>query len=271
VALVCGGNVTQSFLARLPHLAPRLGPVKALSFRVAGRVANRIGAGFAVPSYEPFGVCRLILISVPEPQLQSTLEGLLAAPMTWTAKSVVLCGSWRGSEALEDIHKLGASCGTLNPVFDRPDGWFLAEGGALAIRRIRELVGPPRTRVVTIGPEAKPLYLAAFTLLEGVLPPVLTAASETLRAAGLSNAQALSIVGTGADQAVRAHAKAGRKAWGGHLAADEREAILSQVKALQRKNPALARFFLRTAGGSLELSGQDSKWLEQPPPVRKTI
>ena len=263
VGLVCGGRISRSFLGRLPRLAEHLGPVKALSYRVASRVANTIGAGSAVSGYEPFNGCRLILISVPEVQFPSTRKGLLDAPLDWAGKSVVLCETWRGSESLKGLEDRGASCGSLSPIFDTTRGWLLAEGSPLARQHIRELVGPPKARLIEIGAHAKALYLAAPSLLEGVLPSVLAAAAQTLRAAGLSHAQALDLVNTFADQAVRAHAKGGRKAWGGLLAADEREAILSQIQSLRRDHPALARFFLNAARGALEYSGRDPRWLDQ--------
>ncbi|MEO7141950.1 MAG: DUF2520 domain-containing protein [Bryobacteraceae bacterium] len=260
LALMGGGRVSQSFVARLPRLAPRLGPVAALSYRVACRIANTLRAGDAVRDYAPFDVCKLILVWVPEEQLAATLTGLASAPVNWTAKSVVLCGSWRGSEALEELERRGASCASLDPI-DTSESKFLAEGGALAIQRIRDLIGGARERVMEVSRESKPLYLAGMTLAGDVLVPLLVAAAESLRAAGLASAPAASILQVAVHQATRGCVKAGRKAWRGPLAVGERAALERQIEALRAANPALEKFFRRTAAAALELFNKDAAWL----------
>ncbi|HLJ16511.1 MAG TPA: DUF2520 domain-containing protein [Bryobacteraceae bacterium] len=266
VALVGGGKVSQSFVARLPSLAGQLGPVKALSYRVASRVSNALRAGYPARDYRPLEACRLILICVPEAQLSCTLSDLAAAPVNWAAKSVVLCGSWRSSEALETLTRRGASCASLNPIVDAQGDRFLGEGAPAAMQRIRELVGGARSRVIEISCGSKPLFLAGMTLTGVALIPLLAAVTESLRAAGLSTPQALSILGAAVDQAARAYSKAGRKAWSGPLVRNQREALDHQLDALLKTDPPLERFFRQTSIAALEFFHKDAKWLAEQRP-----
>lgn len=261
VALVGGGKVSQSFVASLPALATKLGPVKALSYRVASRVSNALRAGYPVREYQELDGCRTILVWVPESQLRSTLNGLIEAPLSWRGKSLILCGSWRGSGALAAFTQRGAACASLMPISAGSAGAFLAEGAREAPQRIRELVGGPAGRVLEISPAAKPLFLAGLTLARDAPVPLLVAAAASLRAAGVSTAQALSILGAAVDQSARAYAKAGRKAWNPRLTPNQCEGLLRQKDALVKIDPALARFFLRSLGAALELFEQDTVWL----------
>jgi predicted short-subunit dehydrogenase-like oxidoreductase (DUF2520 family) len=261
VALVGGGRVSQSFVARLPFPAGQLGPVKALSYRVASRISNALRAGQPVRDYLPLGACRTILICVPEIQLRATLAGLAAASIVWSGKSVVLCGSWRGSEALDVFAQRGASCASLNPIEDGSGNGFLAEGAPPALQRIRELIGGSHHRILEIAPEAKPLVLAGLTLAGETLVPLLAASAESLRAAGLSTAQALAILRSAVDHTARAYAKAGRKAWNAKLPPDRREALGRQLDALLKTDAALERFFLHVSVAALELFRKDAAWL----------
>ena len=261
MALVGGGRVSRSFIASLPFLAGHLGPVKALSYRVASRISNALRAGHPVRDYLPLDACRTILIGVPEHQLGATLSGLAAAPIVWPGKSVVLCESWRGSEALEVLAQHGAACASLNSIDDEKGGSFLAEGDPAALQRVRELAGSSHLRVIEISPAAKPIFLASLTLTGEVLVPLLAAAAESLRAAGLSIPQVLAIIRVAVDRTARAYAKAGRKAWNAQLPPDQQEALCRQMTALSKTDPALERFFRQVSTAALEFFGKDTAWL----------
>ncbi|MGH9667864.1 MAG: DUF2520 domain-containing protein [Bryobacteraceae bacterium] len=173
----------------------------------------------------------------------------------------MLCGSWRGSEALDVLAQRGAACASLNPIEDGSGNGFLAEGAPAALQQIRELVGNPHRRVLEIAPGAKPLFLAGLTLAGEALVPLLAAAAESLRAAGLSTPQALAILRGAVDQTARAYAKAGRKAWNAQLPPDQREALCRQMDALLKTDPALELFFVRVSVAALEFFRKDAAWL----------
>ena len=109
MGLVCAGGVTQSFLARMPALLRRLGPIKTSSFRVSRQTANSLRAGYAASHYSALEPCRLIIVSVPEAKLDRILRNMVArTPIRETPFSknmVVLCGCVRDSLAPSPLHE----------------------------------------------------------------------------------------------------------------------------------------------------------------------
>jgi hypothetical protein len=103
MGLVCAGSVNQSFLARMPAMLGRLGPIKASSFRVARRICNSLHAGYAASHYCALEPCELIWVAVPELILDRTLHDLVA--------QTPLCRNTRN----------GASLNGASPSFGAPD------------------------------------------------------------------------------------------------------------------------------------------------------
>ena len=96
MGMIGAGGVNRSFLARMPIVLARMGPVKAASFRVARRIANAFRAGDAVTGYAALASCDLIWIVVPDAGLDRVSRDLAAAtPLT--GKLAVICGSARDS------------------------------------------------------------------------------------------------------------------------------------------------------------------------------
>src|SRR5271169_3509180 len=92
--LVGAGGVGRSFLARMPALLGRLGPVKGTSLRVARRIANGIKGGTGVGDYEALEPCELIWLAVPESALDA-IGAELASAISMEGKIVVLCDAMR--------------------------------------------------------------------------------------------------------------------------------------------------------------------------------
>ena len=77
--LIGAGGVNQSFLARLPAVLQRLGPVKGSSLRVSRRIANGLRAGFGVDDYRALAPCGFIWIQAPEASLDFIAAELASA------------------------------------------------------------------------------------------------------------------------------------------------------------------------------------------------
>lgn len=261
VALVAAGSIRRSFLGRIPLLASQLGPVKAPSYRVASRIVNSLRAGYAVADYRAFETCHVILVSVPEPLLEPTLEGLPEACPEWKNKSVVLCGSWRESGCLARTQRLGAAAASLEIVDNLKEHRFIVEGDAAAVREVRRLFGGQRTRVLQIDSSAKLLFQSGLTMATELLFPLVAAAVESLRHSGLSRAQAVPLVESWAQKSMRGYIKSGRRAWSGPLAADRREPVQLQLQALRQFDGRLAELYDLAARGALAFFQRDSGWL----------
>jgi len=87
MGIIGAGGVNRSFLARMPVLLTRVGPIKAASFRVARRIANTLRAGEAVMNYAALASCDLIWIAVPDAGLERIARDLAAA----ISKASLLC------------------------------------------------------------------------------------------------------------------------------------------------------------------------------------
>lgn len=260
LGLVGAGSAAGSFLARLPEFRKRLGPVKSISLRVASRLANTLGAGFPVSKFEELDVCDAIFIIVPDSRARSTIKELTASRIRLDGKSVILGDTWLGSEVLESVALRGAETGSVCLLEFSADVRFLMEGARHAVTEVKRILRHD-ARSLTVAPESKPLVQAALTLSESLLFPLLGAADECLRYAGIPHLQAGAFLEAAAVRASRAYGKSGRKAWTGPLADGDTHLMKRQAGALAKYDPALLRFFLDQCQRALQYYGREAKWL----------
>lgn len=251
VALVAGGKLSGSPLVHFWLLSEMLGPVKASSYRLASRIANSLRAGHPVKDYAEFDACRLILICVPDQALAETVAELCSAGISWPGKSVVLCSAWRGSGDLREFSARGASIASLTAIPGFRDPRYLLEGDKRAVQESKRLVETREHRSVTIERDLKPFYLAALTCTGSLLFPLVMAAWESLRHAGLPSALSISILEKQLNKGLRAYARGGRRAY------TPPPELSSQLRALSAADPALAHYMEK----SYQLAEQ---LLEQP-------
>jgi len=257
VALVGGGSFSSSSLAGFWSLPKVLGPVKASSFRLASRIANSLRAGCPVKDYSEFDACTLILISVPDRALHGIISELYSSGISWKNKSIVLCSASRGSCDLREFLSRGASIGSITTVPGSADIEYLIEGDRRAIQEVKRLVDHRERRCLCIDRGLKPLYLAALTCTSSLLFPLVMAASESMRRAGIPLTHANLILERQLSRCLRSYARGGRRAY-----APPAE-LSSQLRALSAADPTLACFIER----SCELTEQ---LLDRRPPARAT-
>jgi hypothetical protein len=236
VALIAGGKISGSPLARFWLLSEMLGPVKASSFRLASRIANSLRAGHPVKDYREFDACYLILICVPDDALAGVVAELCSAGISWRGKSVVLCSAWRDSSELRELSTRGAAIGSITTIPGFHDLRYLVSGDKRAIQESKRLVENRERRCLAIERGRKPLYLAALTCTGSLLFPLVMAASESLRRAGVTPAVSISILEKQLTIGLRAYARGGRRAY------TRPPELSSQLRALSAADPALARY-----------------------------
>lgn len=211
--LVCAGGVTRSFLARMPKLLGSIGPLKATSYRVARRISNSLRAGRAVDTSAALVSCHVIWIAAAEPALDQIAAELPPGIPT------IVCDTFRDSSRIPI-----ARTATLHAI--PPDERTLvAEGDADVIRYLRRVAAADRRKLIEIRTESKPLLLAGMSLATHIALPWIAAAVESLRAAGLSRAEATRIVEQLGERTLRSYAKAGIKAWSPAAATELRRAL----------------------------------------------
>ena len=245
--LVGAGGVSRSFLARMPALLARLGPVKGASFQVSCRIANGLRAGFGVSSYRALQECGLIWMVVPERLLDSVTQQL-AAEIDLDGKLVVLCDALRDSLWPSPLRTAGARVASLNCVPDSKERTFAAEGHPAAVAELRRLLAMDGRKLIPLPAASKPLYLSGVYLGVHSLLPWIAGAVESLRAAGFPRAEAMRIVQAQGVRALRAYAKAGDKAWNPAAAENLHSAIERDLEALRLTDPRLALLYSDGAG-----------------------
>lgn len=236
VALVAGGKLSSSPLAHFWLLSEVLGPVKASSYRLASRIANSLRAGHPVKDYAEFDACHLILICVPDEALAGTVAELCSAGISWQGKSVVVCSAWRGSGDLREFSARGASIASLTAIPGFRDPRYLLEGDRRAVQESKRLVETREHRSVTIERDLKSFYLAALTCTGSLLFPLVMAAWESLRRAGVTSAMSISILEKQLNKGLRGYARGGRRTY------TRPPELTSQLRALSAVDPALAHY-----------------------------
>jgi hypothetical protein len=210
VALLGAGRVTRTFIARIPHLADCLGPVKSFSPRVASRIVNSLRAGHAVRSHADLRPSGLLLVCVPDDAVERTQCDLAAAYADWHGCAVVLCESRYDSTALAELRRRGAATASVSSVPGMSDRLFVAEGDRAAVRQVRALLHREGVRILKVQESGKSLVRAGAALSQCV--PHIAAASEAcLRGAGLTAAETKPVVQAWVQEALRAYRKAGRR------------------------------------------------------------
>jgi len=236
VALIGGGKLTDSSLAHFWSLSEMLGPVKASSYRLASRIANRLRAGYPVKDYSEFDACHTILVCVPDQKLRCVIAELLSENISWPAKSVVLVSSWLDSSELRDLATRGASVGSISTIPGFDDRRYLVEGDKRAIQHSKRLVEHRERRAVAIEPHLKPLYLAALTCTGSLLFALLMTASESLRHAGVGSHDSAAILEKQLSDSLRSYIRAGRRAY------RTPQGLHHQLRALSAADPSLASY-----------------------------
>ncbi len=242
VGMIAAGGVSRSFLARMPVLLARVGPVKAASLKVARRIANTLRSGHAVTNYSALAPCDQIWIAVPEAGIDYIARDLAAAtPLT--GKIAVLCGSTRDSFWPSPLLAGGARVATLNCVEESGERVFVAEGDPAAMRELRRMIADEKRKLIELRAASKALYFSGVHLATYLLLPWIAASVESLRDAGLSRVEATNVANALGGRALRAYAKAGPKAWSPSAAENLRLSISRDLDTIRGTDPKLAALY----------------------------
>jgi hypothetical protein len=250
MGIVGAGAVHRSFLARMPALLHRIGPIKAASFRVARRISNTLRAGEAIKTFAGLEPCDLIWLVLPDTELERVSRDL--ATITLTGKIAVVCGSARESSWFSPLVAAGARVATLNSVEESGERLFVAEGHPAAIGELRRLLTAEKRKLIELRPASKALYLSGIYLATHILLPWIAGSVESLREAGLSRVEATQVANALGARALRAYAKAGPKAWSPAAAAQLRQSIDNDLPTIRNADEKLASLYAKGVEQALQ-------------------
>ncbi len=233
LALVGAGPVSRSFLVRLPWVTEQIGPVFSFSYRLASRIANSLRAGFPVADYGAFEDVRTFLICVPVRLLPRAVDQLLASPIDWRHRTVLVCDAEQDSRALAALAARGAATASLAPLEGFEANWLLLEGDRSALIAARRLLAHREVRLLELRPNRKAAYLAGIAFLGVLSIPTLSAANDCFRQAGLSPHLTAQLIERLSQRTLRGFLKSGRKSLAGLM-------IHADPAALEQFSPGLA-------------------------------
>ncbi len=247
IGLVCAGGVSQSFLARMPVLLQRLGPIKTPIFRMSRQVANALRAGEAASHHSTLEGCRLILVWTPEARLDRELRELVArTPLRkspFSTNMVVLCENVRDSLAHSALHGTGARVATLNAIPDSGEKIFVAEGHPATVRCLRALFEESRRKLILLKPGTKSLFFAGVHVGAPLLLPWIAAGMACFRAAGFSRSEAAKVGEILGLRTLHKYGKAGARAWNRITEAELSRALEQAVPEIRTRHPKLAALY----------------------------
>jgi predicted short-subunit dehydrogenase-like oxidoreductase (DUF2520 family) len=238
--LIAEGESRFSHVLQLPRLGDTLGPVKSSSRGAAVRLCNFLRAGYAVTDYEELQKANAILLRVPDDSLPNILNEVCRAGLPLSKASFILCESWLNIDALDPLRKAGATVATLMSVPSAEHRWFVVEGEGPAVRHVKRFIEQNDARVVEIPPGAKALYFAAELLAITLPLPLLLAAQQALRAAGITGNAVTTLSEQMGQDMFGSLIKGARMIWGSPLSDCSPEVADAHLASLRETNPELA-------------------------------
>lgn len=262
MGLMASGRMNDSTLLRVPRMGRAFGPIVASSKRLASRYANTLRMGYPAASVEAFADCRLIWIQAPAAELAGLQFSLLRSPVDLAGKTFILLDADLDCSALSPLAAAGAAVASLTHVPLLREEILLAEGDAGALRALRPVWRSSGTRAIELKAGQKQVYTAGLMAAEALTAATAGSALACLRLAGLDQATAKRLTGTLVEIAVREQLAHGRKSWISPAGETRRELTLRQLDALQRSDPALARFLRHALTAVLCWYGEPREWLD---------
>ena len=229
-ALVAAGSVGKTLIARLPAKSRQIGPVVALSYRVASRIANSLRAGRAVRGLADLDRNQIILFHAPPDQIRPLLHLCFASPLNWQGRTIVFCDCEPPSGALAQLHALGVFTAVAR-TFGVP-GFAIIQGGPHALPIARRIVRDASLRPLEIASGGADMFSAAVTLATAALTPLIDRAAYLLRCAGLRDGDSIKVTEILFEQTVRGYGRSGRQSWMWHIGAPSREQLEAELCAL---------------------------------------
>jgi hypothetical protein len=232
--------MADSLLLRRPALARHLGPVVAATPRLASRYSNRLRAG-QPGRLEDLRGCGLILVHADEGGTGRVLS-LLRTAGPWRGSCFVLLSANQDASALQELHAGGARVCSAAAAPAPARDVVAVEGDRAALRRARAWLEDAHLRCLELAPGGKPLLLLGAQTPSSLLVPVLDAAFQALKAAGLSPAEARWMLRFLGEAAVREFVAHGRRGWLDPDTPPRAEATARALAVLREADPRLARF-----------------------------
>lgn len=247
--IVGAGGVNASLLGQLPRNATALGPVCALSYRVASRIANTLKAGWPARSLDELAGTRLILFYSPRESFAALADALASSRLTWQGKSLVFCDC----EPLEyagRFRSLGASVACLRrSALPRR---LVVCGSVPAALSAAKLARELKMKPAIIREDSEALFDAALLIGSAGLTPLIDSVARLLRQCGIREIEAPQLAAALFAKTASDYAHSGKQSWQWHIEEPNAGQLKSQIEALDEPLRGLLTTLLLTGLTVLE-------------------
>lgn|GEM_PF-3485606 len=223
------GAVGKSLIGRLPSKTRDLGPVAAVSLRVASRIANALRAGHPVRSADELNEASVILFHSPPDQAQALLEMLDAAAIHWSGRSLIFCDCEDAPSARARFQARGAATASARQ-FGIP-GRIAIEGNGSALAAVHRMAREWKLKAVEISQGATDAFDTAVTLGCSAITPLIDSTAALLRGAGIRDAEASRIAAEIFQQTASDYAHSGKQSWAWYTREPEAARLQAQLAA----------------------------------------
>ena len=225
------GMVGRSLIGRLSANGIKLGPVAAVSYRVASRIANSLKGGFAAREPAELDDVGAVLFHAPPDQLAALLEALEASKISWPGRSLIVCDCDVTPAVTHRFRQEGASIAVARQF--GVAGRVVLEGSGRALILAHRLARETHLKAVEIRPGSADLFDAAITLSTCAITPLIDQTAALLRDAGVRELDAPRLASALFEQAAAGYAHSGKQSWGWYIRGPEVQRILAQTDAAQ--------------------------------------
>jgi hypothetical protein len=230
--LLGAGAVSASLIGKLPARARELGPVSAVSYRVASRLANTLGAGFPVRATSELSAARCILFHALPEFIEPLLEQLERAQLDWSGKCLVICDCAVDREIRRSFQAKGAATAVARQF--QVAGRMIVEAdetSGAAMRIVHRIARELHMKAIGISPTAPDLLAAAVTLGGAAITPLIDQAAALLRASGVKDIEAVRIASSLFEQSARDYAHSGKQSWAWYVRKPSLDHLRAQIEA----------------------------------------
>ncbi len=242
------GAVSASLIGRLPGKARDLGPVSAVSYRVASRIANTLRAGYPVRTANELGRAHSIFFHSPPEFSEDLIAQLEEAEIDWGGKALIFCDCSMENAIRQRFRTRGATTAVARQ-FGIP-GRIIVEAdpaGGAALQVVHRIARGLHLKALEISPGSADLFDAAVTLGSAAATPLIDRTAALLRASGIRDIEATRIAATLFEQSARDYAHSGKQSWSWYVRKPQAMRLRAQITAVEPFLQPLFRQLLRFA------------------------
>jgi hypothetical protein len=223
------GAVSASLIGLLPSKTREVGPVSALSYRVASRIANMLRAGYPVRKADELNGVPNVLFHAPPERTAPLLKMFEKAEIDWTGKVLVFCDCVVEQAVRRRFQAKGASTAVVRQVGIQGRLIVEADHGSAALHAVHRIARELRLKPVRIAPGSEDLFDAAVALGGAATTPLIDAVAALLCGTGMRHIEAVRIAALLFERTAHDYAHTGKQSWAWYVRSPSVASLKAQI------------------------------------------